>query len=145
MKKIKTFVAACVTTGLVLGSLSLAHAQGQEITITPTNAAPTTTITVQPAGQPQGFLVCYKPELRHVEASRIVQRCGPNGCRNFRVTREFDVTAYADCHLEKSTCPRSYKRFGWYPSKSEAKSAMKRCSSTFIGDVPNGTEWRVGG
>ncbi len=153
MKKIIKW--AVVSSAAMLLS-PLAFAQTAQTTTTPgttttvvTTPAPakvtpvpgTTTVVIQKTVKP-GFTVCYLPTPRHIEGSRIVQRCGPYGvCREFRVTREFDVTAYADCHLEKYACTRGYRSFGWYPNKQDALSAVSRCHHTISGNVPG--EWRI--
>ena len=120
-------------------------------TVTPvggTKSAPATT-TVTPMGRSTttvtvvktvpGFKVCYHPVQRHVEGSRIVQRCGPYGCRDFRITRDFYVTTYADCHIAKSC--ESFRTYGWYPNRMEARDARDRCQHTVNGSMPH--EWRI--
>lgn len=135
MKKLTRWATASAVAALLFSPFTFA-----ETTITPVGG--NTTVTVTPvSSSPSGFNVCYLPTPRHVEGSRIVQRCGPYGCQNFRVTRSFDVTVYQDCHLEKYSCPRGYKKFGWYPSKHDARNAISRCQNTISGNVPN--EWRV--
>ena len=132
MKTLIKWATAGAVATLLFSPLSFAQSS-------PPPPAPTSTVTVQPVSPPPppGFKVCYMPQPKHIERSRIVQRCGPyGGCQNFRVTRSFDVTAYTDCHLEKYACSRGYKNFGWYPSKSEAKDAMRRCQNTISGNVP---------
>jgi len=131
MKKLIKLAIAGAAAALLFSPLSYAQEPG------------TTTITVEKVGpSSSGYKVCYRPEQRKVEGSRIVQRCGGGmGCQNFKVTREFYVTVYSDCHLEKYSCPSNYKTFGRYPNKSEARDAVDRCSHTISGNVPQ--EWRV--
>jgi hypothetical protein len=130
MKKLIKWAAAGCAAALLFSSLSFAAPP-------PPPPTTTTTVTVKPAPPPSGWNVCYKPALRHMQGSRVIQRCnGYYGCQNFRVTREFDVTAYTDCHLEKYSCPQGYRTFGWYPSKDEARDAVTRCSGTFKTNAP---------
>jgi hypothetical protein len=136
MKKSIQWAAGCCAAALLISPVTFAQPS--------TSDNGTATITVEKVGTvspPQGFNVCYMPTQRHIEGSRIVQRCGPYGCQNFRVTREFFVTVYQDCHLEKYACPRGYRNFGWYPNKYEARSAMDRCQHTINGNVPS--DWRI--
>lgn len=105
-------------------------------TVTPVSKTTVTVVKVKPV---PGFKVCYHSMQRHVEGSRIVQRCGPYGCRDFRITRDFYVTVYRDCHIAKS-CD-GFRTYGWYPNKMEARDARDRCQHTVNGSVPN--EWRI--
>lgn len=136
MKKLIKWATAGAAAALLFSSLAFAQTS-------PPPPPGTTTVTVQPvSSQPSGFKVCYLPQPRHVEGSRIVQRCGPyGGCQNFRVTRSFEMTAYTDCHIEKYSCSRGYKSFGWYPSKYDARDAVSRCQNTFSGNVPG--DWKM--
>lgn len=145
MKKLTKWAAAGLASALLFGSL--AFAQPEPTTMT-TTMPTTTTVVVKPTTPPPGWKVCYKPQLRQVTGSRIIQRCnGYYGCQNFRVTRTFDVTAYTDCHLEKYSCSKGYHTFGWYPDKDQARDAVTRCSGTFKTNapmmMPNGGQWRV--
>ncbi len=106
-------------------------------TVTPMSKSNTTVTVVKTV--PSGYKVCYHSVQRHVEGSRIVQRCGPYGCRDFRITRDFYVTMYGDCHISKSC--EGFKTYGWYPNKMEARDARDRCQHTVNGSVPN--EWRI--
>ena len=86
------------------------------------------------------------PSTRHVEGTRVVQRCGPyGGCRDFRITRSFEVRVNEDCHIEKFACPHGYHQYGWYPNRSEARSAVDRCHHTVVGGGQGmGTEgWKI--
>lgn len=133
MKKLIQWAAGCTAAALLFSPLAFAQ---------PLPPAGTTTITVEKiTPPPSGYKICYVPSQRHVQGSRVVQRCGPYGCNNFRVTRDFYVTVYEDCHLEKYSCSRGYKSYGWYPSKHEARNALDRCQHTINGNVP--TEWHI--
>jgi hypothetical protein len=127
MKKVLKWAAASAVMTLLFSSLSLAQ--------------PVTTITISKPSS--GAKVCYRPSHRTVTASRTIRRCGPGGmCRDIRVSREFDVRVNEDCHtIQGSSCPGGYKSFGWYPSQSEAREAVKRCRHTINGNVPS--EWNV--
>jgi len=142
MKKLLKWASLGAVAALLFSPLS--YAQSTTITTMP---PPETTITIEkaPSTSSSGFKVCYMPSTRHVEGSRMVQRCGNFGCQNFRVTRDFDIKIYQDCHLEKSSCPRGYKSFGWYPNKSQAMDAVDRCQTTITSmdnsSLPGG--WKI--
>lgn len=138
MKKLIKWAAAGAAAALLFGSASFA--QSGTTTITVEKASPTQVQVVQSSGQ-SGYKVCYMPTPRHVQGSRLVQRCGPYGCQNFRITRDFDVKVYEDCHIEKYSCSRGYVNFGWYPNKSQARDAVSRCQRTISGNVPE--EWKI--
>ncbi len=105
-----------------------------------TTVTPSTAVTVTKTG-PVGYHVCYRPASRRVDASRIVQRCGYNGCHTFRITRTFDVTVYENCHWQMTPCAASgFARFGFYPTKQEARGAVDRCMHTIGGQVP--ADWQ---
>jgi hypothetical protein len=134
------------TTAPASGSTTTVTPVGGTTTVTPvggtttvTPVSKTTTVTVVKVKPVPGFKVCYHSMQRHVEGTRIVQRCGPYGCRDFRITRDFYVTVYKDCHVSKS-CD-GFKTYGWYPNKMEARDARDRCQHTVNGNVPN--EWRI--
>lgn len=139
MKKLIKLAASGAVAALLISSMSFAQTQTQQ------PAKPTTvnteTVTVTKTTAPKGFKVCYIPSHRHVEGSRIVERCGPFGCRTFRISREFEVIAYEDCHVMKDTCSHQYKTFGWYPTRFEAHDAADRCMHTYKGEVPS--TWRI--
>ncbi len=116
---------------------SMSTTEGPTTTVAPAG----TTVTVVKTG-PMGYNVCYRPMSRRVQASRIIQRCGYHGCQAFRVTRTFDVTVYSNCHVQVGPCsPNGFARFGFYPTKQEARYAVDRCQHTIGGQVP--TDWRV--
>lgn len=143
MKKLLKW-AAVGATALLLSPLALAQTPpGTTVTGTVVKTPKTETVTiVKTTPPPPGYKVCYMPVPRTVEGSRTVTRCGPYGrCQEFRVTREFDVIAYKDCHIEKYSCSRGYKKFGWYPNLSETKQAVIRCHKTVSSTVPG--EWRI--
>ncbi len=117
-------------------------------TVTKTTTMPnkTTKVTVVKTKktEPAGYKVCYMPTTRHIARTHWVRRCGPFGnCRDIRVSREMDVVVYKDCHMEKYSCSRSYKKFGWYETRSEAKEAVSRCEHTVSSSSTNPQEWKM--
>lgn len=151
MSKISKIILGCTVAGLLASPVAFAATTAAEptTTITPipakttstTTVTPSTTVTVTKTG-PVGYHVCYRPMSRQVQASRIIQRCGYNGCRAFRVTRTFDVTVYENCHLQMAPCSTNgFARFGFYPTKQEARGAVDRCMHTMGGQVP--TDWQA--
>lgn len=157
MKKLLKLAAVGASAALLVSSLSFAQIPTpvtttqrpvSTTTVQPVSAAPAvpggggTTVTVVKGGTtpPPGFKVCYRASQRHIEGSRIVQRCGPYGCRDFRISRDFYVTVYKDCHMSKF-CAHGYQTYGWYPTKMEARDATERCERTIKGMVPEG--WRL--
>jgi hypothetical protein len=153
MKKLLKWATASATASLLVSSF--AFAQTTTTVVTPASPPPSATVTktttITPVGKettvtvvktpPPGFKVCYHPVQRNIQGTRIVERCGPYGCRQFRITRDFFVTVYKECHIAKSCTPGDYRTYGKYPNKMQAADALDRCQHTVSGDVPGG--WRI--
>ncbi len=108
------------------------------------NGQPGRTVTVERVGHPGygGYNVCYFPVHRHVQATRIVRRCGQHGfCRDVQVTRDFYVRVNTDCHIKVGPCLRGGARYGSYPNKFDARHALNRCERSINGEIPPG--WHV--
>lgn len=158
MKNLVRWVAVCATVGLLAGPVAYA---ADDVTppppavtdtnMTDTTVTTTTTATPAPTGattvtvvkeQPYKFNVCYVPVNKTVVGSRMIRRCGPYGCQNIRVTREFVVRVNSDCHIQKESCSKvGYVRFGRYPTRMEARDAMDRCTHSVSSAIPH--EWHV--
>ncbi|MBS0349851.1 MAG: hypothetical protein JSR33_01455 [Proteobacteria bacterium] len=123
------------TTGVTTTTEPQGVTKTGTVKVMSTPVTKTVTVTVQ-----RNFRVCYHPAPRHVTGTRIVERCGAYGCRQFRITREFDVTKYEDCHISKVPCNHGYRNFGVFPTRDEARDAVHRCMHTMSG-APG--EWRV--
>ncbi len=159
MKKLIKIVTACTAAGLLFcGGVYAQDIQNEPTgsTMSVQSTGPSKTVTVERNGQPGrtvtvervghvgygGYNVCYFPVHRHVQASRIVRRCGPHGfCRDVRVTRDFYVRVNTDCHIQVGHCTRGGARYGSYPNKFEARNALNRCAHTVNGQIPPG--WHI--
>lgn len=103
------------------------------------------TITVEnmgPGKQYSGQYVCYRPLRRQVTATRVLHRCVPyHGCHNVRITRDFVIRSYEDCHIQAHPCRGDYMRFGWYPNRFQARDATGRCQDYYFSQLP-AAPWR---